>query len=282
MERRYGREAQRYRAAINREPKKTAFEKIVFRQSVVCALMLLIGILVSYADVGNIGDRYVKEVLYKSNTLSEWKDTFYPVFKAAKKGTKKTVAAISGGVVSLEKKIGLNTQTDNSPVKAKAEKETKKEELPKEEVKKEIEEKEENEKKEVVFKIPTMGEITSPFGSRVHPMSGNTLEHTGIDIASPLGQTVISTAEGIVAKTGYDDANGHYVVIKHTDEITSVYAHLSKICVAENEAVDDNTKIGEVGSSGISTGPHLHFEIKVNQESVNPESYITLPHRNGE
>lgn len=279
MERRYGRESGKYRAKINKTPKKTPFEKVLMRQSGFCAVLLAIGILVSYADAGNLADKYIKDVLYKSNSFSDWKNTFYPVFKAAEKGTKKTVAVMVSGVEYWDKKLGFNTEADNAPIKAKADKKTKKAEIA--EKKTEVKEETVEEEKPLVFKIPTNGEITSAFGSRVQPVSGATSVHNGIDIAAPSGQTVISAAKGVVAATGYDDANGHYVVIKHTDEITSVYAHLSKICVTDNEIVDDNTKIGEVGSSGISTGPHLHFEIKVNQESVNPESYITLPHRNG-
>jgi len=278
MERRYGREVKRYHAQIVKKPKKTPLEKIIVRQSGVCAFLIAIGIVVSYADTGRTSAKYVKEILYKSSTLNDWKDTFKPAFKAAKKGAVKAVLFINDSAKSVEKKIGINTKTDNTPVKAKAQK--------KEKVEKKEESKEEpnqiEETKEVVFKVPTEGEITSAFGSRIHPMSGNTKPHTGIDIAAPSGQTIISSAEGMVTKTGYDDANGHYVVIKHSEELTTIYAHLSKICVSENEAVDDNTKIGEVGSSGISTGPHLHFEIKLNQESVNPENYITLKHREGQ
>ena len=273
MERRYGREVKRYQAQITKKPKKTPLEKIIIRQSGVCAFLIAIGIIVPYADAGSA--RYVKEVLYKSSTLNDWKDTFYPAFETAKKGAVKTVLFINDSAKSVEEKFGINTKTDNAPVKAKAKKKEKTEN-------KEIEVNQANEPKEVVFKVPTEGEITSVFGSRIHPMSGDTKPHTGIDIAAPAGQTVISAAEGMVTKTGYDDANGHYIVVKHTEELTTVYAHLSKVCVSENEAVDDNTKIGEVGSSGISTGPHLHFEIKLNQESVNPENYITLTHRDGE
>lgn len=283
MERRYGRENRKYRAKINK-PKKTPYEKILVRQSGLCAVLLVIGILVSYADIGDFNDKYAKNILYKSNTAKEWKNTFVPILKTAKNGTVKTVAVISDGVEHWEKKLGLDTEADNAPVKAKADGE-KAEKKKKSEKAPSVPNKEEEgvtEEKPLVFKAPTDGEITSGFGSRVHPISGNTLEHTGTDIAAPSGQTVISAAPGVVSVTGYDEANGNYVVIKHNDEITTVYAHLSKICVAANEAVDDNTKIGEVGSSGVSTGPHLHFEVKVNQESVNPEGYITLPHRNGE
>lgn len=285
MERRYGREVGKYRAKINKTTQKAPFEKILARQIGICAVLLAVGITVSYADFGG---KYVKETLYKSNTLKDWKETFLPVFTAAKTGTVKTASVISSSVEQLEGRLKLD-KTDSTPVKAKADKQSKKstdekpsaEKVPQEDDGQITKDTDNTAEKPVVFRVPTEGEITSAFGSRVHPVSGNVLEHTGIDIAAPSGQTVISTAAGVVTATGYDDANGHYITVKHSDSVVSVYAHLSAICVAENETVDGNTKIGEVGSSGMSTGPHLHFEIKVNQESVNPESYITLPHRNG-
>ena len=130
-----------------------------------------------------------------------------------------------------------------------------------------------------MFAVPTYGEISSVFGTRVHPISGETLEHTGIDIAADGGACVAAAAGGTVEKTGEDSANGKYIIVRHSANCTTVYAHLSKVCVAEGEAVDSSIKIGEVGSSGISTGPHLHFEIKINQKSVNPENYVNISHR---
>lgn len=287
MENRYGRNAGKYRAKINRSSKKAEFEKVITVQSGFCAVLLAAGILVSYMGESFISDGYMKEILYKSNTLSDWKNVFSPFLKLAKSGGQKTLVMINGGAGYLSEKLDFDFKSGDSDasVKAKADKTgTKQKVVSKSEKEESVENKKGDSKAEetVTFKVPTDGEITSEFGSRIHPVSGSVLTHTGIDIAAPMGQTVISAAKGKVSATGSDNANGNYVVVKHSDEYTTVYAHLSKISVSADELVDDNTKIGEVGSSGVSTGPHLHFEVKLNNESVNPENYITLAHRKGE
>ena len=130
------------------------------------------------------------------------------------------------------------------------------------------------------FRNPTEGKISSVFGGRVHPVTGADGNfHTGIDIAGVMNQTVISAAEGKVIKTGEDSANGKYVIIEHTGGYTTAYAHLNKICVTEGEYVDNNTKIGQMGESGIATGVHLHFEIKKNGERLNPENFVLYKHK---
>lgn len=130
------------------------------------------------------------------------------------------------------------------------------------------------------FRNPTEGKISSVFGERIHPVTGESGNiHTGIDIAGVYNQTVISAAEGRVIKTAEDNANGKYIIIEHTGGYTTAYAHLNKICVAEGEIVDNNTKIGEMGESGIATGVHLHFEIKRNGERLNPEEYVLYKHK---
>ena len=130
------------------------------------------------------------------------------------------------------------------------------------------------------FRNPTEGKISSVFGGRVHPVTGADGNfHTGIDIAGIMNQTVISAAEGKVIKTSEDSANGKYVIIEHTGGYTTAYAHLNKICVTEGEYVDNNTKIGQMGESGIATGVHLHFEIKKNGERLNPEDFVLYKHK---
>lgn len=130
------------------------------------------------------------------------------------------------------------------------------------------------------FRNPAEGKISSVFGERVHPVTGADGNfHTGIDIAGIMNQTVISAAEGKVIKTSEDSANGKYVIIEHTGGYTTAYAHLNKICVTEGEYVDNNTKIGQMGESGIATGVHLHFEIKKNGERLNPEGFVLYKHK---
>lgn len=127
--------------------------------------------------------------------------------------------------------------------------------------------------------IPLNGEVTSPFGTREHPVYGQDTEHYGVDIAGKHGSTVISTAPGKVIEVRVDDIYGNCILIQHTERIKSFYAHLDTISVIEGEIVDSNTKIGEVGSSGIATGPHLHFGVRVDDEPVDPEKYIKMKYR---
>lgn len=125
---------------------------------------------------------------------------------------------------------------------------------------------------------PLSGKITSPFGGREDPVAGGDGTHHGIDIAGDFGDTIISTAPGKVLKVGEDEIYGKYVLIQHTENIKSLYAHCQEICVIEGEIVDGNTLIARVGSTGLSTGPHLHFEIRVDDKAVNPEDYVVVSH----
>ena len=127
--------------------------------------------------------------------------------------------------------------------------------------------------------MPLAGEVTSPFGGREHPVSGGDGVHHGVDIAGDYGDTIISAAPGKVLSVGENDTYGKYVLIQHTESMKTLYAHCEEICVIEGEIVDGNTLIARVGSTGLSTGPHLHFEIRVNDETVNPEDYIAMQHR---
>lgn len=121
---------------------------------------------------------------------------------------------------------------------------------------------------------PTRGWITSGFGYRVYPFTGETKFHEGIDISTRIGTPVVATADGIVIHTGYDITYGNNIVIDHGFGFTTRYGHLSKIDVKIGTTVKRGQKIGEVGNTGFSTGPHLHYEIKVNGVIVNPENYI--------
>ncbi len=302
MEMRYGRRSEKYGTM---RKKRTCTDAVHSKKShlelrcVCCVLLLVLGIVFSFS-ADSASRKSIRRVLYRSNTLSEWKSDFMPAVSAAKNGAKKSAAILRRGVEMCEKSLGIKSSNGkNLPVKAdskdkdksrKPEKAAPKQEesddsavqqsTPPEDITQDsaaVPAKSDD----VIFRIPTPGEVSSVFGNRVHPLSGKETTHTGTDIAAPAGQTVIAAAPGTVVKTGSDDMNGKYVVIKHNDKITTVYAHLSEICVKTGENTDDNTKIGEVGSTGVSTGPHLHFEVKINGESVNPENYIMLPHRKG-
>jgi murein DD-endopeptidase MepM/ murein hydrolase activator NlpD len=121
---------------------------------------------------------------------------------------------------------------------------------------------------------PVHGWVTSGFGFRTNPFTGLNQMHEGLDIANRIGTPVIAPADGIVSDTGKDSAYGNVIVISHGFGINSRFLHLSKIFVSPGHRVKRGDKIAEVGSTGKSTGPHLHYEVRVNGIPVNPVRYI--------
>jgi len=121
---------------------------------------------------------------------------------------------------------------------------------------------------------PVKGWVTSGFGFRTNPFTGLTQMHEGIDISNQVGTLVIAPASGIVSDTGNDFTHGRFVVISHGFGMTSRYNHLSKVLVGAGQKVNRGDKIAEVGTSGQSTGPHLHYEVRINGIPVNPMRYI--------
>lgn len=116
--------------------------------------------------------------------------------------------------------------------------------------------------------------ITSKFGSRSDPFLGRLALHSGIDFRSPTGRSVPATAAGRVVTAGRNGGYGLMVEIDHGKGLSTRYAHLSRISVSVGDRIDRGTKIGEVGSTGRSTGPHLHYETRVSGDAVNPLSYL--------
>lgn len=115
--------------------------------------------------------------------------------------------------------------------------------------------------------------ITSSFGSRVHPITGKRTGHNGVDYGAPMGTVVHAVAEGVVTVSGYDDLSGNKIAIKHRDNSVSWYMHLSARGVGVGAKVSPGQAIGRVGSTGRSTGPHLHFGFKNAQGAwINPLS----------
>ena len=123
--------------------------------------------------------------------------------------------------------------------------------------------------------IPVEGaRITSRFGYRTHPIKGTYGFHTGLDLAAAEGTPVSASFYGRVAKTGSDDAWGNYVLVEHSDNFATFYCHLSEIYVEKGAVIRQGETIGLVGSTGWSTGPHLHFEVRINGVRVNPEKLL--------
>ncbi len=124
---------------------------------------------------------------------------------------------------------------------------------------------------------PLEGTITSSFGFRSNPFGGGGGEsHKGLDISAPYGRPVKCTAEGKVVFAGYRGDYGNLVIISHGEEYQTYYGHLSQILVKEGQEVKVSTFIGKVGSTGRSTGSHLHYEIIRNNKKINPKTFINL------
>jgi len=121
---------------------------------------------------------------------------------------------------------------------------------------------------------PTTGWVTSGFGFRTNPFTGLTQMHEGLDISNRVGTLVVAPADGIISDSGNDLVHGRIVVISHGFGTTSRYSHLSKVLVKTGQKVKRGDKIAEVGMTGKTTGPHLHYEVRLNGIPINPMRYI--------
>jgi septal ring factor EnvC (AmiA/AmiB activator) len=122
--------------------------------------------------------------------------------------------------------------------------------------------------------LPTRGWISSGFGYRISPFTGTVQMHQGIDISNSIGTVIVAPADGLVVKVGREYGYGKVVVINHGYGISTRYGHLHKAHVKIGQDVKRGLLIGEVGNTGRSTGPHLHYEVMVNNLAVDPRKYI--------
>ncbi len=121
---------------------------------------------------------------------------------------------------------------------------------------------------------PAEGEITSPFGWRVHPIFGTQRLHTGIDIGADYGDSIRAADGGVVIHSDWMGGYGNAVIIDHGNGISTLYAHNSQLLVDEGQTVAKGQTVARCGSTGYSTGPHLHFEVRQNGSPVNPLNYL--------
>lgn len=121
---------------------------------------------------------------------------------------------------------------------------------------------------------PVMGRLTSGYGYRDHPISGKYFFHGGVDIGGQTGDAIAAFADGTVEYTGKNDSYGLYLQIDHGNGVKSFYAHCSKIVVTKGQTVAMGDKVAEIGSTGTSTGPHLHLELKYDKMHLNPAYYV--------
>jgi murein DD-endopeptidase MepM/ murein hydrolase activator NlpD len=121
---------------------------------------------------------------------------------------------------------------------------------------------------------PVQGEISSGFGLREHPVSGEVAKHTGVDIRTPMGSVVKATATGIVSFSGWTSGSGYIVVLEHGHGFSTAYAHNKENTVSVGQKVKKGEKIALSGSSGVTTGPHVHYEVWKDEKQIDPISYL--------
>lgn len=127
----------------------------------------------------------------------------------------------------------------------------------------------------LTWPCPGSGRITSSFGKRNSPTKGASTMHNGIDIGAPSGTAIVAAASGEVVTASYSSSAGNYIMISHGGGVYTLYMHCSKLNVSEGQQVKAGQTIGKVGSTGVSTGPHLHFGIRANGGYVNPSKYVS-------
>ncbi len=121
---------------------------------------------------------------------------------------------------------------------------------------------------------PVRGQVNSTYGSRVSPWSAEAEFHSGLDIGAPVGTPVKAPAPGTVVFAGVHAEYGQTLIVDHGNETKSLYGHLSRISVAVNQKIERGDVIAHTGNTGRSSGPHLHYEIQVKGQSVNPTGYL--------
>ena len=130
-----------------------------------------------------------------------------------------------------------------------------------------------------IFKwpVPSSTRVTSDFGPRTSPTAGASSDHKGIDIGASSGSDIVAAAPGKVIISRYSSSAGYYISIDHGGGLCTVYMHCSKLLVNVGDVVAGGDVIAKVGSTGISTGPHLHFGVSLNGSYVSPWGYLTKP-----
>lgn len=118
--------------------------------------------------------------------------------------------------------------------------------------------------------LPLDGRVTSAYGYREHPINKKYSFHSAVDLAAPEGTVIVAALPGTVVKRDSDDTNGNYLVLRHSDGLETLYAHCSELLAPAGSVVRQGETIARVGSTGVATGPHLHFEIKINGINVDP------------
>lgn len=141
-----------------------------------------------------------------------------------------------------------------------------------------------NNQKELLADVPTLwplkggvGIKTLPFGPALEPFTKRWYIHRGLDLYHRVGTPIVSTANGVVVKTAYDPKGfGNYVIVRHKYGLSTLYAHMSTITVTKGQTVSRGDIVGTLGGTGYATGPHLHYEVRVGSQVVDPEVYLNI------
>ena len=265
MSPRYKKPNRRYKVNVPKE--KMSFEKRTKIQSV--SSVILLAVFTIYSFIGPTS--FVSRCLDTTYSWDMWCSLAGKVASTIKTKTASVANSYLSFIDSAEKKMGIAEPT--APT-VKAEKTKPEPKSQKQKTQPQVPAQVQRN-----WYVPAKGEITSYFGNRIHPVTGKEDFHKGVDIGAPKGEAVTAASEGSVLATGSDSYSGNFVILDHGEDITSVYAHLDTISVAKNDKVKKDTQIGTVGSTGVSTGPHLHFEIRISEESINPLSFVRFEER---
>lgn len=226
-------------------------------------------------DLLEIVDDQRKEIEQKNLKLSSQKDSL----EQEKSTQKKTQIALSNTKV-LRKNYVLKLNQEEQDLQAKIDEYNNQVNQIEEEIKKlAVTASFGEEYRGGTMQWPIYGHytITSNYGMRTHPITGVYKLHTGVDISATIGSDFTAIADGIVVKAEYNGAYGNMVIIDHGGGVQTLYAHGSQIIAQVGQEVKAGDIVLKVGSTGYSTGPHAHFEIRINGSPVNPLDYVSIP-----
>lgn len=240
--------------------------KRMIMQVMICALIYLIFYLITTTNYV-----FSEDVINKTNSILNYDIEFYNIYKQG-------INKIKGFVSEFNSKNGGNVEAneikseDNNEIKESENTETKNNETLVSSIS-QMEKDAEDVKKICDFQKPLSGKITSEFGEREVISSVMTADHKGIDIAANFGTDIQAAISGQVVEADSNSEYGKFIKIKNEDVLT-VYAHCSKLKVKKGDSIEKGDVIAEVGSTGKSTGPHLHFEIRLSDRYINPRLVI--------
>lgn len=240
--------------------------KRMIMQVMICALIYLIFYLITTTNYV-----FSEDVINKTNSILNYDIEFYNIYKQG-------INKIKGFVSEFNSKNGGNVEAneikseDNNEIKESENEETKNNETLVSSIS-QMEKDAEDVKKICDFQKPLSGKITSEFGEREVISSVMTADHKGIDIAANFGTDIQAAISGQVVEADSNSEYGKFIKIKNEDVLT-VYAHCSKLKVKKGDSIEKGDVIAEVGSTGKSTGPHLHFEIRLSDRYINPRLVI--------